>query len=188
MLLRGTLKTMINSFIPNEIAVAPNPLAITPNLKLTTIPIDASTYFELWIPAKTVLLPEEAMLLMGDRSRLEQICARLTWLLGAKFVGTGIQGSESLIYDWREIQRHIRKAGKAFNAIGVTYLPQAISPDTEDDIAPAWTLRPASWSISPLNLKPGSGGFELEILPMSLAISLGESVTKREKGVAILID
>ncbi|MGA7937131.1 MAG: hypothetical protein WCA35_26505 [Kovacikia sp.] len=183
---------MTNSFIPNEIAVAPNPLALTPNLKLTTIPIDSYTCFELWIPAKNVLLPQEAMLLKGDRSRLEEICARLTWLLGAKFIGND-SSSQSLIYDWREVQNHIRKSALSFNAIGVTYLPQAISPDIEDEIAPCWTLRPPSWNIFLLNLKAAdtqsaNSGSVLEILPLSLSISLGEAVIKREKGAAILID
>ncbi|UBF24723.1 hypothetical protein K9N68_24080 [Kovacikia minuta CCNUW1] len=179
---------MMNSFIPNEIAVAPNPLALTPNLKLTTIPIDAYTCFELWIPANILLLPEEAMLLKGDRSRLEEICARLTWLVGARFVGNESQTPPVLIYDWREVQSQIRTLSEDFNAIGVTYLPQAISPDAEDDISPSWTLRPPSWNISLLSLKPVSSGFGLEILPFSLSISLGESVTRREKGAAILID
>ncbi len=165
---------MIDSFIPNELAVAPNPLALTPNLKLITIPIDAYTCFELWIPANAVLLAEEALLLKGDCVRLEEICAKLIWLLGAKFIGNGHVATQSLIYDWGEIENHIRKLGREFNAIGVTYLPQAISPDNEGDISSSWTLRPISWNISLLNLKATSHhSFEVEILPTSLSISFG---------------
>jgi hypothetical protein len=177
---------MIDSFIPTELAVAPNPLGLAPHLRLTTIPIDASTCFELWMPiTNSALLPEEAMLLKGDRSRLEEICARLTWFLGAQFIGCEAAACQSLIYDWREVQRLLRQSDIRFNVLGVTYVPQKIYPDER---MRAWTFRPASWKVSLLDLKSIATGFEIEILPMSLSISLGQSVIRYEQGVAIAAD
>lgn len=173
---------MIDSFIPTELAVAPNPLGLAPHLKLVTIPVDAYTCFELWMPTGgAALLPEEAMLVRGDRSRLEEICARLTWLLGARVVGCEDEVSQSLIYDWREVQRLLQQAAAPFNGVGVTYLPQSICPD---ETVSSWTIHPTSWKISFINLKAVGKGFEYELLTTSLLISLGESVTRHERGVA----
>ncbi|WP_421657088.1 hypothetical protein [Leptothermofonsia sp. ETS-13] len=165
---------MIDSFIPTELAVAPNPLGLAPHLKLTTIPIDAYACFELWMPTtNTALLPEEAALLKGDRSRLEEICARLTWLLGARLIGCEKEACQSLIYDWREVQRLLQLCGGEFNVIGVTYLPQVVYPDST---VSSWTLRPASWKVSLLNLKVAEIGFEVEVLPVGVLVSCGERV------------
>ncbi|MCL6435727.1 MAG: hypothetical protein K6T90_16245 [Leptolyngbyaceae cyanobacterium HOT.MB2.61] len=177
---------MIDSFIPAELAVAPNPLGLAPHLKLTTIPIDAYACFELWMPTtNTALLPEEAALLRGDRSRLEEICARLTWLLGAKLIGCKAEACQSLIYDWCEVQRLLQQYGREFNVIGVTYLPQMIYPDLA---ASSWTLRPASWKVSLLNLKAVEIGVEVEVLPVGVLVSCGENVTRYERGVAIAME
>lgn len=177
------LHVMIDSFIPTELAVAPNPLGLAPHLKLTTIPIDAQTCFELWMPAtRSTLLPEEAMLLRGDRSRLEEICARLTWFLGARLLRCETETCDSLIYNWREVQRLLHQSGVDFHGLGVSYNPQAIYPD---ETMRAWTFRPASWKISFLILKSIETGYAVELSPVSLSISLGESVTRYEQSMAL---
>lgn len=171
---------MPDSFIPVALAVAPNPLGLPSNLKLTTVPIDAHTCFELWMPeAQGVLLPEEAMLLRGDCSRLEEICAKLTSLLGATLIGEDSQWLQPITDRWQELRRVLYETGADFDAIGVTYLPQVIYPTAiRDSGLPAWTLQQAGWSISFLTLQPTNAGFRSTTLPIKAIITSGQSVTK----------
>lgn len=171
---------MLDSFIPAALAVAPNPLGLPSNLKLTTIPIDAHTCFELWMPeAQGLLLPEEAMLLRGDCSRLEEICAKLTSLLGATLIGDEVQRMQPTIDRWQEIRQVLGETGADFNAIGVNYLPQVIYPTTVNEGGlPTWTLQQAGWSVSFLALQPTQAGFRATTLPIKALITSGQSITK----------
>lgn len=179
---------MIDSFIPAELAVAPNPLGLAPNLKLTTIPVDANTCFELWMPnINAILMREEAQLLASDRPRIEEICARLIWLMGAHLVGTGSPLPTTPIYDWRKIRQSLQQADPAiadFNAIGIAHTPYAICPENpaETEFSSTWTLYPPTWEIFFINLHPLQKGFQVRRLPIHATITLGESVTKCEKG------
>ena len=176
---------MLDSFIPVALAVAPNPLGLPSNLKLTTIPIDAYTCFELWTPTGNgTLLPEEAMLLRGDRARLEEIAAKLTDFMGATLVSNDavdrdaplLQGTSS----WQEIRSELYATGTDFDAIAVTYLPQVIYPSrTQEGGLPAWTLQQAGWSISFLTLHSIAVGFRAEALPIKAVIAFGQSITKQ---------
>ncbi|XHX80044.1 MAG: hypothetical protein RBJ76_08990 [Stenomitos frigidus ULC029] len=179
---------MIDSFIPVELAVAPNPLGLPFNLKLTAIPIDAYTCFELWMPdAGGTLLPEEAMLLRGDRSRLEEICAKLTDLLGAT-----LSHDEELHYPapvdrWQQVQSALYDAGVSFDAIGVTYLPPNLYPNPiSKGGLTAWTLQEARWCISFLKLQPLPLGFRSHTLPIKATIAFGQSITKVLQSTPVL--
>lgn len=178
---------MPNSFIPVELAVAPNPLGLTSNLKLTTIPIDAHTCFELWMPdTHRVLLPEEAMLLRGDRDRLEEICAQLIDLLGAT-IGRDSDYQTS-VDCWQRVRSVLRSADADFDAIGVAYLPQmlASSPIRKGNLT-AWTLQQAQWSISFFKLQPLAFGFRAQALPVKVTIAFGQSITKLIQTAPVLV-
>lgn len=183
---------MLDSFIPLALAVAPNPLGLPFNLKLTTIPIDAYTCFELWLPAAHgKLLPEEAMLLRGDRARLENICARLTDFMGATLSGSGGSNHDEPLLRmstscWQEVRSALYEVGADFDAIAVTYLPQVIYPSTQDGGLPAWTLQQAGWSVSFLTLHPIATGFRSEALPLTVTIAFGQAITKRLQTVPVI--
>ncbi|PSB23725.1 hypothetical protein [Stenomitos frigidus] len=184
---------MLDSFIPVAFAVAPNPLGLPSNLKLTTIPIDAYTCFELWMPtANGTLLPEEAMLLRGDRARLEDICAKLTDFMGATLASsTASNHTEPSVqtptHNWGAIRRKLYEAGADFDAIGVTYLPQVIYPSLDQESGlPAWTLQQSGWSISFLTLHPIATGFRSDALPLTATIAFGQSITKRLQAVPVV--
>jgi hypothetical protein len=180
---------MIESFIPNELAVAPNPLGLAPNLKLTTIPVDANSRFELWMPlADGILMPEEAMLLRGDCLRLEEICDRLVWLLGARVVTAQQELYPSLAYDWRTVKQLIEQNGGKFSALSFAYIPQAISPCHTNSMGTAWTLYPASWHILPLELKPCGKGYQVVSTPVQVLLTMGECVTRQEQKTKIAAD
>lgn len=170
---------MTESLIPAELTIAPNPSTLSLNLKLTTIPIDAYTAFELWLPTKNAILSsEEALLLTSDRPRLEGICAKLTWLLGASLVRHEMQAPDPLAYDWQAVLAKIQRSG--FDAIGITYLPQTICPNlTREGISASWTLCPASWNVSFLQFQPVANGYRVKTHALSLLISYGQPITKR---------
>ena len=171
---------MLDSFIPVELAVAPNPLGLPFNLKLTTIPIDAHTCFELWMPdARGTLLTEEAMLLRGDRARLEEICAKLTDLLGASLSHDESPHYQATVDLWQGVRSALYDAGADFDAIGVTYLPQSLYPSpTSKGGLTAWTLQEARWDVSFFNLQPLPLGFRAQALPIKVTIAFGQSITK----------
>ena len=173
-----------DSFIPTALAVAPNPLGLPSNLKLMTIPVDAYTCFELWLPAASgALLPEEAMLLRGDCARLEDICAKLTDFMGATLTRSDVAKHDMPLLQipigcWRDLQSLLHQAGVAFDAIAVTYLPQMIYPSPLEGGLSAWTLQQAGWSVAFLTLHPIATGFRAEVLPFKVTIAFGQSLTK----------
>ncbi|MBW4694722.1 MAG: hypothetical protein KME27_23475 [Lyngbya sp. HA4199-MV5] len=179
---------MPDSFIPVALAVAPNPLGLPSHLKLTTVPIDAHTCFELWVPeTQGTLLPEEAMLLRGDCARLEEICAKLTSLLGVTLIGEDAQRLQPTTDRWQELRRALYKTGADFDAIGVTYLPQVIYPTaTREGGLSTWTLQQAGWSISFLTLQPTKAGFRSTTLPIKAIITSGQSITTSAQPVPMV--
>jgi hypothetical protein len=170
---------MLDSFIPVALAVAPNPLGLPSNLKLTTIPIDAYTCFELWTPtAQGTLLPEEAMLLRGDCARLEEICAKLTDFMGATLASDDAVKHDAPLLQatnsWQEIRSKLYAREADFDAIAVTYLPQVIYPScAQASGLPAWTLHPIA------------AGFRAEALPIKAVIAFGQSITKQIQTVRV---
>lgn len=178
---------MTDALIPTELAVAPNPFGLAANLQLMTIPVDAYTAFELWMPKpNALLLPEEARLLVGDRPRLEEICLNLTWLFGATLIEQDQRinqepqpTGQNLLYDWQAVQQRIGPSGSQFDAIGITYQPQTIYPSlTSSSASRAWTLRPFLWNIWFFDLKPWANGYQAAVRSMSLLITYGHTVTR----------
>lgn len=178
---------MTEPFISAELVVAANPLNFVSNLKLCTLPIDAYSCFELWMPEpNTVLTREEALLLMSDRPRLEEICSQLTWLLGATLIEQEAGVCQSLLYSWQDVLIHLHEAQVRYDAIGVTYLPQAICPNLSiHGTSTAWTLSPASWSILFFVLEPTVGGYRAATQPVSLLITAGRAITRPTHNSAI---
>lgn len=171
----------MDSFIPTELAVAPNPLGPALNLKLTTVPIDAESSFEVWMPPLGIkLLSEEAMLLQCDRARLEEICAKLVWLLGGELTIDALASQPETIDSWAEAMALLRDAGITFDALYVTYRAQLIYPKLDEDECPvAWTIEPVRWRIYFLMMQSGITGVQVERLPVCLTVSQGNVVTKR---------
>ena len=172
---------MTDSFISADLAVAPNPLGLISSLKLVTIPVDAYTAFEIWVPMENaVLIPEEAMMLIDDRPRLEEICGKLTWLLGATLVVGETASVRELIYDWGSLVNLLHQSNKRFDTITVSYSPSAIcANEVKDGMLSAWIIHPSTWHISFWQLNPIARGFQSTLLPISLSITYGESISKR---------
>lgn len=179
---------MLDSFIPIELAVAPNPLGLAPHLKLTAIPVDAYNCFELWVPTTDQsLLPEEAMLLMGDCSRIEDICARLIWLLGAQLEWQN--GPVQAVQDWPRVKQQLGERGLKVDAIGVDYLPQNVSPLFDPEgLEMGWTLHPASWQLTFIAFKPGTNSYSTELLPVTVSIAAGQAITRTSPRLACIAD
>lgn len=176
---------MIDSFVPIELAVAPNPLGLASHLKLTTIPIDTQTCFELWMPpSDALILPEEAMLLAGDRPRLEEICAQLTWLLGANLESAGTLGLLQQVQDWQMVQQAIQQSGFQVDALGVMHTPQAIC-SSEAGKSATWTLCPTSWTVLFFGLQPIDNRYRVDQYPIRLTIATGQTVTRPIRSMAI---
>uniref|UniRef100_A0A832H349 Uncharacterized protein n=1 Tax=Oscillatoriales cyanobacterium SpSt-402 TaxID=2282168 RepID=A0A832H349_9CYAN len=171
---------MIDSFIPSDLAVAPNPPGLASSLKLVTVPVDAYNFFEFWMPSEEAsLIPEEAMLLKDDRLRLEEICGKLMWLLGADLLSGNKICTQEPLYDWQSFVRLIRQSGRHFDAITIQYSPQTIHPsNTEGDRPRAWTMTPSTWCISFLEFNPVERGYQVNPLPLSLAITYGQPITR----------
>lgn len=178
---------MYNSFIPLDLAVAPNPLGLSANLKLATIPIDAYTFFECWEPSeKNSLIAEEVMLLRDDRSRLEEICGKLTWLLGAAIVGNRPSGPAKSLSSWQQVQEELRKRGIQAEVITIEFFPQAIFPSGDvDEMPTSWTIQPLTWHIAFWRIDQCERGYQLMELPFKLSICYGPTITKPVESPAV---
>lgn len=181
---------MPHSFIPADLAVAPNPLGLISSLKLVTIPVDAYTAFEVWMPAEqSILIPAEAIVLMNDRPRLEEICSKLTWLLGATLLVGGTTSGREPTYNWRGLVNLLRQSNKPFDAITVSYVPSTIcSDEAKNSRLDTWTIHPATWRISFWQLNAIARGFQPNLLPISLSITYGDSISKRSEVATSGID
>jgi hypothetical protein len=106
---------MINRFIPEELAIAPGyPAGTPPHLTLREVSIDGNTSVQIWSPkSDAILLPEEVNLLRSDRLRVEVICSRLVWLLGANCSENDdyLGASDKLIYQWEDVTYFAGKYG-----------------------------------------------------------------------------
>lgn len=172
---------MLGSFIAPDLAVAPNPLGPSLNLKLTSIPVDAYTFFEFWMPSEhSPLLSEEALLLKNDCDRLEDICSRLIWLFGGQVTLGKTAATQTVITDWQQCKELFHQANAYYDALTVNYLPQAIYADVEadEDLPATWMIRPSTWQLSFWELKPLEHGYQALQLPFSLTITYGQATVK----------
>jgi hypothetical protein len=183
---------MMDSFIPSDLAIAPNPFGLASNLKLKAIPIDAHNSFELWTPSEKHLgsgleispeggglLPEEAMLLKNDRPRLEDICRRLTWLLGATLSLADAVEPEVHTQDWVAIVERLWQANIRMDAIAIDHFPQAIClSEAAPSSQPEWIVKPALWHIRFLELQPQTRFYQAIVQPAQVTISYGTLLRK----------
>lgn len=182
------LVMMERPFLSLDLAVAPNPPSLIPNLKLMTVPIDAYTCFELWVPSgkHDKLMFEEVLLLKDDYLRLEEICGKLMWLLGGRLISRGNTYSQELIYDWRSLVKLLRQGGKPFDTVVVNYAPATILPITsEGNNLQGWGMNPATWSISFVEFVPTEQNYEVKTLPLSLSITCGQPSTRYVEATSI---
>lgn len=177
-------ESMTDAFILNELAVAPNPLGLAPNLKLVTISVDACISFELWLPKPdTALLPEEARLLVGDRPRLEEICATLTRLFGAVLIGQDGYDDPTPTHDWRVVQHCLYRMGTQFDAVGVNYQLHAFYSGCADSsrvyeaVSTARRLKPI-WDVSFFDFKPLGNKYQIATRSIGLLITDGNRLTQ----------
>lgn len=168
-------------FLSLDLAVAPNPPSLIANLKLVTIPIDAYTCFELWIPSgQSRLMPEEALLLKDDYLRLEEICGKLVWLLGANLVNGSTLCNQEPIYDWPSLVRLLRQAGKRFDTVMIDYAPAKVCPVTvENGKLQGWAMNPATWNISFLEFTAIEQSYQVNTLPLSVTMRCGQPATRQ---------
>lgn len=176
----------IQTFIPAELRRAPPyRWGEPPNLCLRTVSVDACTSFEVWSPrAKVILLPQEADLLRSDRFRVEAICTKLVWLIGAT-CSEREDDSEDVckrIYDWEDAIEFASKYGFQPDMVDVVFCPQTVRPVYRaiDDTPTHWVIEPANWEIFLLTLKPVELGFKVESRSVPLRIHLwtGKPITK----------
>lgn len=171
---------LLETLIPAELTIAPNPLGLTQNLKLESIPIDAQTSFELWMPLPgSVLLPQEAALLKHDFTRLEEICANLVWLLNGIWVDEQERPLNWTVERWQDATNILRRQHFSLDTISVRYLPPAIRLLRDEDVqSQSWIIQPARWRFSFLELQPWKKGYKAVPMPVSLLISFGEPMIK----------
>jgi hypothetical protein len=176
----------LETFIPTELTIAPDPPGQFDHLILKTIPVDVFTSFELWSPMlNATLQPEEAAFLQSDRSRLEAIGARLIWLLNATCVEGEKVTPGKTIHHWQEIIETIAERGFHFDAIEVIYQPQVIrSPNLQENNQPTWLIHPNRWQFNFIELKTVENGFQPQVIPVSLLISFGRTIVKTIRNAA----
>lgn len=184
--LQRRLTMKIKTFIPAELRHAPRyPLGTPPNLTLRTVAVDACTSFEVWSPgAKALLLPEEADLLRSDRLRVEVICSKLVWLVGATCSERedGSEDASKCIYDWEEVIDFASKYKFYSDIVDVVFCPQTIRPiyRLTSGTPTHWVIEPANWEIFLLALKPSKSGFKVEsrAVPLRIHLWTGKPITR----------
>lgn len=156
-----------------------------PNLVLRTVFIDSRTSFEVWSPReKVVLLPQEAELLKRDILRVEVICSRLVWLMGATCSEQESSDRETstLVYDWEEVRYFASKYNFRPDFFDVVFCPQTIRPiyRSGQQTPECWSLEPANWEIFFLSLKPTPDGFIVKsrTVPLRVQLWTGKPIAK----------
>lgn len=152
----------MSEFVQSELLKALQPRQATPNLTLTTIPIEPNKSFELWMPNWTPkgsgFTPLEIELLRRDAPRVNKILSKLVWLMGAICLGEEDWevGDRQPTYDWDTVVDIVRREGQCLNPIvtRVSFIPHAIIPIYDSDrkqvgktLPQAWEISPAHWSI-----------------------------------------
>ena len=185
---------MINRFIPEELAIAPAyPAGYPPHLTLREVSIDGNTSVQIWSPkSDAILLPEEVNLLRSDRLRVEVICSRLVWLLGANCSENDdyLGANDKLIYQWEDVTYFAGKYGFNPNVIDILFCPSTIRPIYGSSVQRfgkcvpntpiQWVMEPACWEIFFLEIKAVVGGFKAEPRSQLLSVIVwtGQPISK----------
>ncbi len=158
----------LEHFIPPKLATAPTyAFQKLPNLVLRRIPLDCNTYFEVWSPRSSATLnPDEVSLLKSDRLRLEVICTKLIWLLGATCYESQnyLLESGKQLTDWEEVGDYASRYHFCPDVIDIIYSPQIIRPQYNrvTQQPTHWIIEPPCWEICLLRLKPMENGWIAE--------------------------
>jgi hypothetical protein len=149
----------------------------TPNLILTTVPLDAKSSFELWTPKwtpkGTILLPFEGELLQKDGLRVTKVLAKMVWLMGAICLAEDDWevADRTPLYDWQKVIDFVIREGHCSAPIvtKVVFHPHSFvsieNPKVKATgvIPPlAWEISPPHWSIMFDSLIPVHGGFQVK--------------------------
>lgn len=175
----------LNTLIPTSLCYAPRySVGNPPNLSLRTVFVDACTSFEVWSPhSKAILLPEEADFLRSDRLRLEVICSKLVWLVGATCSEREDYSPDTskLVHDWEGVMEFASKYKFHLDVIDVIFCSQLIRPKyrTTSDIPTHWILEPANWEIFFLTLTPTQQGYKVDSRTVPLRIHLWTGMPKQ---------
>lgn len=171
------LHVSMSEFINPKLFRALRAKQATPNLKLTTIPLNDKDSFELWIPKWTpkgrVFSELEIELLRRDQPRLNKILSKMVWLMGAICLveDDWNVGDCQPIYDWDDLIEFVHSEGNCINPIvtEVIFRPHAIIPIYDEErkqegrIPPqAWEISPPHWSIIFDDLPKTRQGFKLK--------------------------
>ncbi len=171
-----TMLLRLEHFISPDLATAPKYSAKkVPNLVLRRVPLDCNSYFEVWSPRSGAILNrEERNLLKQDRLRLEVICTKLTWLLGA----TCYENEDYLLEqgkklsDWEQVKYYSCRYHFYPDVIDIIFSPQIVRPQYNNVIQKPthWIIEPPCWEICLLQLKPVNEGYIAEERSPELSI------------------
>lgn len=163
-------------FIAPDLAIAPRHNgAKLPNLVLRDVFLDCNTTFEVWSPrSDAILSKEEVNFLKHDRLRIEVICTRLVWLLGATCCDEEdyLMASHKLFSDWEEVRDYTTKYGFRPDIWDIMFSPQTIRPLYlgRSQKPSHWVIEPPCWEICPLKFHPSEEGFKTELRSPALSI------------------
>lgn len=146
-----------------------------PGLVKRLLPFDGELTWEYWwaVPGR-MLLPEDVELLNRDRPRVETILAKLIWLFGGYYFEqtSPREGELQPLHEWQQIVQRAHHQGFNHYLLDIDYLPIAIKPYKSsqitlsdlpsEGIAECVAVEPAHWHIEFFQLKPISGGYDIQ--------------------------
>jgi len=173
-------------FIPDILSKAPFDFlaAQLPNLRFRRHQIGSYQQFATWsLRVGAALLSKEAEVLRFDYQRVEAICARLVWLMGATYSDNSHDDPWYGLHthDWQRVMAYAQRCGfrPEVGAIDLVYAPELLSPVIDaNQQQTGWRFTPTCWEVVFLHLQPGDGLVSSEVLPLSVLISTGRPVTK----------
>lgn len=172
--------------IPDALSKAPFDFLADqlPNLRLRHHQMGSYQQFATWSPrAGVALASKEAEVLRFDYQRVEAICARLVWLVGAIYSDNNHDDPWYGLHthDWQRVLTYACRCGfcPEIGAIDLVYAPELLSPAIDaHQQQVGWRYTPTCWEVAFLHLQTREGLVYPEVLPLSVLISIGRPVTK----------
>lgn len=176
----------LSPFIPESLSQAAfdGLAAQLPNLRLRHHQIGSYQQFANWSARiGTALSTKEAEVLRFDYQRIEAICTRLVWLMGAIYSDNSHDDPWYGLHthDWQRIAVYAQRCGfrPEIGALDLVYAPELLSPVIDaNQQQTGWRFTPTCWEVVFLHLQPRDGLVYPEVLPLSVLISMGRPVTK----------
>lgn len=180
-------QVLTSGFIPGELLKALRVHQNTPNLNLITVPLDIKTEFELWTPKANPrgirLSPIEGELWQKDSIRINQIVAKMMWLMGVICLTEEDWnvGDRKPVYDWPTLLEFVKREGRCKNPIitKIIYHPHSFvcieAPESrfQRNIPPsAWEVSPSHWSIVFEELIKTYDGYMVKATPNWLTVDI----------------